>query len=70
MFLHCTHIRVKTREDNPSLSSILENTGEDDIQELVHVKIRGQVSIPGAILVPEEGNDEMLRHVASHFQSY
>lgn len=56
MFLHCTHIRVETREDNSSLSSILEHTGEDDIQELVHVEVSGQVSIPGAILVPDKGN--------------
>lgn len=56
MFLHRTHIRVKTRKDNPSLSSILEHTGEDDIQELVHIEISGQVSIPGAILAPEEGD--------------
>lgn len=56
MFLHRTHIRVKAREDNPSLSSILEHTREDDIQELVHVEVSGQVSIPGAILVQEEGN--------------
>lgn len=67
MFLHRTHIRVKTREDDPSLSSILEHTGKDDIQVLVHVEIRGQISIPSAILMPEE---ESRGQVVSPFKSY
>lgn len=60
MFLHRTHIRVKTRKDNPSVSSILEHTGEDNIQELIHVEISGQVSIPGAILVANMQMDDRL----------
>lgn len=60
MFLHRTHIRIKRRENNPPPSSMLEHTGEDNIQELVHIKISGQISIPGAILITKKGKKEII----------
>lgn len=55
--LHCANIRIKTREDYSPLAGILQHACEDDVQELIHVEVGGEFSIPGAILFAETYSD-------------
>lgn len=58
--LHCANIWIKTWEDYSPFASVLQYTGEDNVQELVHVKVGGEFSIPGAILFRETNTTRVL----------
>lgn len=48
--LHCADIRVEAGEDDAAISTFLQNAGQDDVQESVHVKVGGQIFGPWPVL--------------------
>ena len=48
--IHGAHVRVEAGEHDTALAGHLQDAGQDDVQERVHVEIRGQVTVPRAVL--------------------
>lgn len=48
--LHDADVWVKAGEDNAAVPALLQDAGQDDVQEGVHVKVGRQILSPGAVL--------------------